>query len=217
MTNVAETAARRSRLITRGLLVASMLTTVGCAGSSDYMTKARSPAPLAAPDDRATVVFVRPSGMAFAVNFSIIDQGGHWLGDAVSKSHFAVVLPPGEYTFVGWAENTDLVKATLAAGRVYYVEVSPALGALYSQVSLEALTPRSDDWGELRHWLEDTTRLEPLPAGVASMDQRHADAMKRVASANENWSEMSPEDQAKRTLHEGDGVSGADLPVAPSK
>ncbi|HEX8792490.1 MAG TPA: hypothetical protein VF765_16195 [Polyangiaceae bacterium] len=202
---------------TGSLLFALMLTSAGCAGSSDYMTKARSAAPLAAPADRAMVVFVRPSGMAFAINFSIVDQNGRWLGDAVSQSHFAVALPPGEYTFVGWAENTDLVKATVAAGRIYYVEVSPALGALYSQVSLEALTPRSSDWSELPHWLEGTTRLEPLPTGAAYMDQRHADAMKRVASANENWSDMSPDDRAQRTLREADGVPGTELPVASSK
>jgi hypothetical protein len=126
-------------------------------------------------------------------------------------------MPPGEYMFVGWAENTDLVKASLAAGHIYYVEVSPELGALYAQVSLEALTPRSDDWKNLPRWLADTKRLEPLPTGVQYMDGRHDDAMKRVASANENWSEMSQDDREKRTLHAEDGTTGTQLPVASSK
>jgi hypothetical protein len=193
------------------------LALTGCAGSSDYMREARPAAPIAAPADRAVVVFVRPSGLAFGINFSIIDQTGHWMGDAVSKSHFAVALPPGDYTFVAWAENTDLVKASLDAGRIYYVEVSPALGALYAQVSLEALTPRSVDWKNLPGWLTDTKRLEPLPTGTAYMESRHDDAMKRVASANENWSEMTPDDREKRTLHADDGLAGARIPVASAR
>jgi hypothetical protein len=152
-----------------GMFVAvASLGLVGCAGSSEYMREARPAASIAAPADQAVVVFVRPSGLAFAINFSIIDQAGHWMGDAVSQSHFAVIMPPGEYTFIGWAENTDLVKASLAPGHIYYVEVSPELGALYAQVSLEALTPRSDDWKNLPRWLADTKRLEPLPTGARS-------------------------------------------------
>ena len=72
----------------------------GCAGSSDYMRAVATPAPIGATADKSTVVFVRPSGIAFGVNFAILDQQGHWIGDAVAQSHFAVQLPPGEYMFV---------------------------------------------------------------------------------------------------------------------
>src|SRR5215469_7514801 len=100
-----------------GLFVAvALLGLAGCAGSSEYMREVRPAPPIAAPADHAVVVFVRPSGLAFAINFAIIDQDGHWMGDAVSQSHFAVAVPPGEYTFIGWAENTDIVKASLAPG-----------------------------------------------------------------------------------------------------
>jgi hypothetical protein len=186
----------------------------GCAGSSDYMKEAASPAPIAAPADQAVVVFVRPSGLAFAINFAILDQNGNWLGDAVAKSHFAVSLPPGEYMFIGWAENTAALKATLAAGRVYYVEVTPEIGLAYSRVFFEALTPRHEDWKELPGWLKDTKRLEPLPTGAAYIRGRREDALKRVASAKENWDDYSTEDKEGRTLNAEDGVPSAGA-VAP--
>ena len=101
------------------------LTSAGCAGSSKYMVEVASPSPITTAADRASVVFVRPSGMGFAMKFAILDQRGNWLGDAVAKGHFAVSLPPGEYLFVGWAENTAALKATLSGGKVYYVKVVP--------------------------------------------------------------------------------------------
>src|SRR5258708_29744080 len=94
-----------------GLLQTAAIT--ACSGSSQYMKEVTAPQPITATADKATIVFVRPSGMGFAVNFAILDQQGHWVGDAVAQSHFAVALPPGQYMFVAWAENTATLTANL--------------------------------------------------------------------------------------------------------
>jgi hypothetical protein len=193
------------------VIAASLL---ACAGSSSYMKKVGSLQAIAVATDRATVVFIRPSGLGFAINFAILDQQGHWVGDAVSESHFAALLPPGEYMFVAWAENTAALKATLGAGRVYYVQVDPAMGAFSARVFLEALTPRSDDWKKVSGWLKGTNRLEPLPTGAAYIEGRHIDAMKRVTSANENWVGYTAEEKQRRTLLVEDGILTSALPAA---
>jgi hypothetical protein len=191
----------------------------GCAGASQYMREVPTPAPIAATADKATVVFLRPSGIAFGVNFAILDQQAHWVGDAVAQSHFAVQLPPGEYMFVAWAENTAALRASVGPGRIYYVEVIPYVGAFSAQVGLEALTPRNPDWAKVSGWLStETKRLESLPVGAASMQERRDEALKRVASAQESWNGYSPEDKAKRTLALEDGVAPAGVvppPAAP--
>jgi hypothetical protein len=199
------------------VLLASSAGTLGCAGSSQYMKEVPSAEAVHAPADRATVVFVRPSGIGFAINFAILDQQGHWVGDAVAETHFAVSLPPGDYMFVGWAENTAALKASLGNGRVYYVEVYPVMGAFSSQVQFEALTPRSGDWSKLAGWLKTTKRLEPIPTGVAHIDAKRDDALKRVASAKENWDGYSNPDKARKTLHLEDGTApeGAGAVAAP--
>jgi len=189
-----------------GLLVAAM---TACAGSSQYMQRVEAPQPIGTFADKATVVFVRPSGLGFAVNIAILDQQGHWVGDAVAESHFAVALPPGQYMFLGWAENTAAMSANLATGRIYYVEVSISMGALSPHVSLEALTARHHDWQSVSLWLRDTKRLEPLPTGVAYIEGRRDDSMKRVASAQENWQGYSNEDKELRTLRLEDGTAAA--------
>jgi hypothetical protein len=183
----------------------------GCSGSSPYMRAVPATAAITAPADKASVVFVRPSGLGFLVNFAILDHEGHWIGDSVAQTHFAVNLPAGDYMFVAWAENTAALTATLVGGRTYYVEVTPMMGAISAHVKLEALTARHADWVHLSQWLHDTQRLEPLPTGAAHIDGAHA--LQRVASARENWQGYSNDEKLQRTLRAEDGVASA-APVA---
>jgi hypothetical protein len=189
------------------------LALAGCAGSSQYMKEVMAPQPITAPADRASVVFVRPSGLGFAVNYTIVDHHGQWVGDSVAESQFAVTLPPGEYLFVAWAGNTAALKATLAPGRVYYVEVIPVMGAFVPMMKLEALTPRHSDWPNVPKWLKETKTLEPLPAGAASIQAKQADVLEHVASARENWQGYSAEEKQERTLRPEDGVAAASSPA----
>jgi hypothetical protein len=195
---------RRLLLTACFVLLASFST--ACAGSSQYMKEVAVRSPLRPPADKAMVVFLRPSGLGFAINFSILDQQGRWIGEAVAKSQFAVELPPGEYMFVGWAENTAALKATLAPGRVYYVKVDPSMGFGSARVTLEAITPRHADWRELPTWLSETTRLETLPSGITYIEGRKQDALDRVKSATENWQDYSGSDKDQRTLRADDGT-----------
>jgi hypothetical protein len=197
-------------------LLAATAATTACAGSSPYMKELAAPQTMLAPADKAVVTFVRPSGMGFAINFAILDQEGHWIGDAVAKSHFAVSLNPGTYTFIGWAENTAALKATLAEGRTYYVEVVPSMGFGSAHVTLEALTPRDEDWKELPGWMHDTQGLEALPAGAEYIAGRHDDAMKKVAAAAENWEKYSNEEKDARTLRVEDGIPAQGAAVSLS-
>src|SRR5688572_2321883 len=135
----------------------------GCAGSSSLMADAPTPAPSLNPaPGSAVVVFLRPSGVGFAVNFTIVDQAGQWLGEAVAESHFAVQLPPGTYQFVAHAEDTDVVQATVAPDRIYYVLVTPQMGAFSAAVHLDPVKPNEAEWKDVPQMLAETKRLIPL-------------------------------------------------------
>jgi hypothetical protein len=196
----------RSAFIEHALAAALALGAFGCAGSSKYMREATGAAPFAAPADKAGVIFVRPSGMAFGMKFAILDQKGNWLGDAVAKSHFGVTLPPGEYMFVAWAENTAALKATVAAGKKYYVKVDPEMGFGSARVSLYAVTKRNKEWAEVEGWMRETVHLEPLPSGAENIAARGEDTAKRVKAAQENWASYSAADKEERTLRAEDGL-----------
>ncbi len=184
----------------------------GCAGHSDFMTKVPQGSPAVAPvSDRATIAFIRNSVLGFAVNFSIIDQAGNLLGDAVARSHFALQLPAGRYFFfVRGGENTDVVQADVDAGRVYYVHVVPHFGAWLARVELDPIKPSEPDARSLSGWLAATDHLVPLipklPANV------NVNPLPDWAS--KAWSTLSPSDQAAHSLAPTDGW--AVVPTKPS-
>lgn len=176
----------------------------GCAGHSDFMTKVPQGAPAVAPvSDRATVAFIRDSGFGYAVNFSIIDQAGNLLGDAVARSHFALQLPAGRYFFFARGENTDVVQADVVAGRVYYVHVVPHFGTWLAHVELDPIKPNEPDAGSLPIWLAATDHLAPLIPKVPT-------SLKETALpdwASKAWSTLSPSEQSAHSLVPSDGWS----------
>ena len=112
------------------LVVALMSVAVlqtGCAGKR-FMSAAPGPVSIDVVPDSATVVFLRPSAYGGAARFFVVDGEGNYLGDMQGREYFVHRFDPGEYEFVGWAENADLLKADLAAGRIYYVLLSVRMG-----------------------------------------------------------------------------------------
>ncbi|WP_394821829.1 hypothetical protein [Pendulispora albinea] len=181
-----------------------LLTLTGCSASSDYM---RPGVPLAAPtNDAATVVFIRPSGYAGGQLMTVLDTQGRFLGDSLAETYFAVKMAPGEHEFLVWGENTGALRATLASGKTYYVEVSTKLGWLSARVHLLALTPRHRNWKELRAWLQESKPMVPDEArGQAYLKSRHEDVQERIRRAREILTKYDADELADRTILPQDG------------
>jgi hypothetical protein len=200
-------ASRRSRLFV--LLCGSLfllLGATGCAATSEYMFEIQNPRVIAATPTTATVVFLRPSGWAAGIKTLIFDGRGRFLGESLPKSHFAVSVPPGQHLFISWAENTAALQAVLAPGRVYYVEVSPKLGALSARMHLLAINSRSESWSKLGDWIADTKQLVPdEAAGQAYMQSRSEDVAERLRRGNEAIEKYDTVELEARTLRPEDG------------
>lgn len=179
------------------------------------MTKVPQGTPaVAAVSDRATIAFIRDSGVGFAVNFSIMDQAGNLLGDAVAKSHFALQLPAGRYFFFArGGENTDVVQADVSAGRVYYVHVVPRFGMWLARVELDPIKPNEQEARSLRGWLSGTEHLAPLIPKIP--ESVTVNALPDWAS--KAWSNLSASEQAAHSLTANDGwLVGPAEPAAPA-
>ncbi len=199
-------------------VVLSAALVTGCTASSDYMREVAHPQPPSADTQAVTVVFIRPSSFARSIATTILDGRGRFLGDALPSAYFVVQMPPGEHLFISWAENTAALKANLAPGLVYYVEVAPTIGAFSARVHLRALKPGSENWEELPEWLEESTRYEPDEAsGQAYLQSRQEDVTERIRRGNEILTEYDAEEMAERTLNPGDGLPPGRAPgtVAP--
>jgi hypothetical protein len=206
-------------------IVVALAALTGCSFSAPHMRPAASSA-VAADPAAATVVFVRPSRLGGAITSVIATTEGRFLGETQAKSYFVAKLPPGEHLLVSWSESTPAMRATLAAGRIYYVEVAPKMGWGSARVQLLAITPRRETWSQLPEWMRE---CEPLqadePAGQALLQERRDDFADRVKAARESYQGYSAEDREARTLRPEDGVQqpigtpgaqAAAIPAAPA-
>jgi len=188
------------------LAVAVLASCLGCGVSSSYM-HAQTPAqPIAAAPDKATVVFLRPSGYGGRSKTTILDAHGQFLGEDWGATYFAAQVAPGEHVFLSWAENTAALRASLAPGKTYYIEVAPKMGFLSARVHLLAVTPRTPNWSKLRDWMSNSVQIVPdEAAGQAYLESRSADVEERVRRAKEALHKYSPEELDERTLRREDG------------
>ena len=180
---------------------------VGCgAATSPYMKAVAGPEPAGAPADKARVVFVRPSSGALKVIFTIIDERGYFLGDSTANGRFSVFLDPGDHYFIVWTESTETVKATLAPGRTYYVEVRPKMGMWKARASLWAVNRKSGLMQSIPSYLTDTTvTASDFAAGQAYLNSLGNELPNAAKQGIETYNGYSPEDKADVTLLPEDG------------
>lgn len=182
------------------------LALAGCSATSPYMQESTTPIVLAPRAGAATVVFVRPSSFGAALRATILDGRGRFLGDSLPHSYFAITVPPGEHLFIGCAENTAALRATLAPGRTYYIEVSPRIGSVSPRVELLAVTPKSETYRDLGAWLAESTPLvADERAGQAYWAGRTEETTERVRLAGEAIGAYEEDDLAERTIVPDDG------------
>lgn len=143
-----------------------LLTLGACAGSSSYMRdvvpeKANyAPAP-----DKALLVFMRPSGLGFAVQstvFDITDGSPVFLGIVSAKTKIAHQAIPGKRRYMVIGESADFMDATLDPSKVYYALVTPRMGLWKARFSLRPVRGSDLQSEEFAGWYKDTRWVENL-------------------------------------------------------
>ena len=179
----------------------------GCGTAmSEYMRPVPGPEPMGSPPDKARVVFVRPSNFAFKVLFTIIDERGYFLGDSTAKGRFSVFLDPGEHYFIVWTETTETVKATLAPGKTYYVEVRPKMGMWKARASLWAVSRKSGLMSSIPSYLSDTTVTTPdFAAGQKYLNSLGNELPDAAKQGMQTYAGYSADEKADVTLMPEDG------------
>lgn len=207
-----------TRLCPSLALLALLGGAAACTPSSDVMREAATPHAAKAPPGQAMVVFVRPGSFALLAKYEVVDvpqpavkdsagRVAFFLGESVANSHFAVALPPGDHVFVVYhgsdpIARNDAMRATLAPGRTYFVEISPNMGG----VEILAITPRAESWAKITTWLQDTKELVPdRAAGQAQIDEDD-DLPAEVTAAFKHLAADDAEELAERTITPGDGI-----------
>ncbi len=150
-------------------------------------------APLPLERDAAVLVFVRPSGAAPLAMPAIVDERGRYLGTTVAASYFAATLPPGDHTFALCTTDGAVLRAHLAPGKRYFVEVT--VSQLFTTTGrLAPIRPRSEHWGDLTRWYVEKKHLvADEAAGQADLGER-AVSCARAGSGDDPPGTIGPDD-----------------------
>lgn len=115
---------------------------------SEVVTAPVEPAP-----NKALVYFIRPSQLGYPAHAAVYD-GDEFIGFAPYRQKLAYQAAAGEHLFMVVSEAADFMTADLVAGRTYYVQVVPRMGAWRARFSLWAVTKADLQTDEVRGWID---------------------------------------------------------------
>ncbi len=179
-----------------------------CAGSSEFMRDV-------APDkvnytpkpDQALVVFMRPSGIGFAVQssvFDVTDGSPVFLGIVPAMTKIAHYAPPGKRRYMVIGESADFMAANLDPGKVYYALVTPRMGLWKARFSLAPVRATKTNTSEFADWYKGARWIE-------NMETASGWANSNMSSIREKMTEYLPKWQGKSDkpiLKSEDGQAG---------
>jgi len=178
----------------------------GCAGSSKYMLKDETPDAIQPQAGQALIVFVRPSGFGHGATFAVFDDQGNFVGQVPAKGHVMHHATPGRHRYLVWAENTAVLDAEVAAGKIYIVEVPARMGAWSARAHLLPVKRGSEEWDEALEWVKETNQWDVDPELAKQWKTEKAAGLeKQLQRGKEMWAKYDEEEKEMRTMRPADG------------
>jgi hypothetical protein len=117
-----------------------------------------------------------------------------------------VFLNAGEHYLIVWTETTETVKATLAPGKTYYVEVRPKMGMWKARASLWAVNRKSGLMKSIPSYLSDATvTTTDFAAGQKYLNSLGNELPNAAKQGIQTYAGYSADDKADVTLMPEDG------------
>ena len=143
--------------------LAVVLLLSACAGPLRGMKDVAAPIDPAPPPGRASIVFMRPSGLGYAIASSVFEMrpaGDVFIGHVPAKRKLVHHVAPGPVRFMVVSEAADFMQADLEAGKTYYALVTPRMGVWRARFSLRPLSAADLRGAEFQEWLNECTWVE---------------------------------------------------------
>ena len=165
-------------LVGVGVVVAA----AGCAGSVVNMRPVAMVNTAPAPNE-SVIVFMRPSGVAFAIQSAVFEapdgQPARLVGIVAAKKKVAFRTTPGDHMFMVIGESADFMQARLEPGKVYYALVTPRMGVWKARFSLAPVHVMNrnelPEWQSGTEWVEmDQTSGQWAAENAADVEQKRA-------------------------------------------
>jgi len=108
---------------------------------------------------KALVIFIRPNELGYPIHASVHD-GDKLIGIVPYNQKLPYQAEPGHHLFMAVSEAADFMTADLVAGKTYYVEVVPRMGAWRARFSLKPVTKEDLTKEEVKNWIETGRFIE---------------------------------------------------------
>lgn len=158
---------RKTSVVLCVILVVSGFFLAGCTGSSKYMRLAQERPDQYRPDkDQSLIVFMRPSGLGYAIDsavFDITDSENKVIGIVSAKKKVLYKTNPGKHMFMVTGESGDFMRADLESGKIYYALVTPRLGMWKARFSLRPVSKSQLSSEEFKEWFSSCELVESTP------------------------------------------------------
>jgi hypothetical protein len=196
----------RAKWILLAVMIAAFLLS-GCAGPVKNMQTFQGDEATIVPEPgKAMIVFMRPSGVGFAIQssvFRVAEPTPDLAGILAAKMKVAYQVEPGEHLFMVIGESADFMSAEVEAGKTYYVRVAPRMGVWKARFSLMPVAQPNQNGDELDGWLKACEWVQETSAS----DTWAASNMKSIQDKQnkyyEKWMEKDAAGRARLTLEDG--------------
>lgn len=115
---------------------------------------------------KALVIFMRPSKLGFKVHATVFD-GDKMIGMVPYNTKLPYTAKPGKHMFMVVSEAADFMKAELVAGKTYYVQVVPRMGAWRARFSLAPIHRADLETAKVKQWIKNAKFIDNLPSAYA--------------------------------------------------
>ena len=112
-----------------------------CGSASKVSSTSEKPAEsklIPAPEGKALVYFVRPKFVGTAINFKVYCDSTY-IGFTKGVNYIYTIVEPGKHTLFSQAENKAELQMILEAGKTYFIEQIPQMGAIKARNKLVVL------------------------------------------------------------------------------
>lgn len=168
---------------------------IGCA-APNMKFSIPSTATVDKPADQALVYFIRPSSLGYKINAAVYDDE-KFIGFVPYNQKLPYIVDPGEHLFMVVSEAADFLKADLVAGKTYYVEVVPRMGAWRARFSLAPITKEDLKTAKVQKWISTCRLIENKEGAEKWAAENEPSVLSKKASYLEKWNAKGEANQPK--------------------
>ena len=136
--------------------------------------------------DKALVYFIRPKKLGFKIHAAVYNDET-FIGFVPYGQKLPYLADPGEHLFMVVSEAADFMKADLAAGKTYYVEVVPRMGAWRARFSLSPYTQEALKTDTVQKFIGEARLINNNEKAYQWADNNHDSVLEKKETYYQKW------------------------------